>query len=364
MASPMASGRFLVDSNTLPYDDGEPFPLGPAIAQVVEAERRRFIALDLISTFPERDETLEKAQLGKFSLQLRYRKGGREQIQKLGSVSYDRKTYEKGGGIVEVALPSKVEEKDLAEGTLELFSQKVGFVALQEADLVPAIDQLGFYLNQGRACQEFELKVLRRGQLVQEPVQLKFEQYIMTNIHRLDKKAILPTKEGSSEAKKALPEEYIVEIKADRIQDDLITLKPGGVCRVTLKGIKPGTCIIRFVDAQRPAPDFRRKFTTSSFINVRVFPHDYYDPDAELTFNFIYQEVLRYFYLLYSPHDSPHHPFDFQKEDEVRAAAEEIKEHISKEIWDVDYMPRTRDLSEGKRDLLLRWCEKVIHEEA
>jgi hypothetical protein len=361
MASLMATGRFLIAANTLPYNSGETFPLGSAIAQVIEAEGRQYIALDLISTFPEQDETREKAPLGKFSLQLRSPKKNLDQPKNLGSVSYDRKTYETGGGIVEVEIPSTMEAKDLAEGTLELFSEKAEFVTLQEADLTIAIDQLGFYLNAGRDPQEFKLRVLRRGQLVEEPVQIKFEQYIMTNIHRLDKKAILPTKKDSAEAKKALPEEYIVEIKADRMQDDIITVEPNGICKVTLTGIKPGTCIIRFVDAHRSTSDFLRKFTTSFFINVRVFPIDDYSymRDDELTFDLIYREVLRYFYLLYSPHDFPHHPFDLKDEESMKHHAEHIRARITKEIHEVDYMPRTRDLSEGKRRLLLRWCNKV-----
>lgn len=352
-------GRLLGDTNRLPRD-GETFALGPALAKVIQNDHRKIVALDLISTFPERDESLEKEYLGSFSLHLQSPNDSQRPSKKIDDiVSYDKIEYELNGGIIEIPCPIDLEAKDWEEGKLFLFSNKAEFKVLEELELTIDLNQVGFYLQEGDKNKNLRLSLIRRGQPVQEPVQLKFEQYIMTNLHRQDKKAIFLPPPAS-------PSDYLVKVTTKRMKDNIIYVEPGGICEVTLTAKKPGTCIIRFMDTQQPTASFMQKFTTSSFINIRVFPADKElanIPDKQLTFSLIYNKILRYFHLLYSPHAffDPQFYHSIDREDRIKIAKEILK-RINKNIGDVDYMPVTRDLSQAKCQLLDRWCKKIITE--
>jgi hypothetical protein len=64
--------------------------------------------------------------------------------------------------------------------------------------------------------------------------------------------------------------------------------------------------------------------------------------------------VLRYFHLLYP---AMSRIVNWADEDAVRLRASGILARTAGELWDhFGYMPRTRELSDGKRKLLARWC--------
>jgi hypothetical protein len=64
--------------------------------------------------------------------------------------------------------------------------------------------------------------------------------------------------------------------------------------------------------------------------------------------------VIRYFYLIYP---AMFVRVAFQNEEIARQNASNIKQFIDKSTWNsTSYMPVSRDLSDGKRDLLARWC--------
>lgn len=211
-------------------------------------------------------------------------------------------------------------------------------------------DERGIYLQEQGQPKTIELRIFKKGQLVQEPVELKLEQYVMTDFDR-SAGPPLPSTPAS-------PDQHIVEMALTGVER--------GLAHLTLTPKKPGTCIIRFVPTAQAGWPFNQKFTTSFFISLRVFPADNYDevPDSALTFDFIYREVLRYFDLLYpgisalTTNRRYHHP-NSGDENNMREYALETKARLEKEITDPGYMPRTRDLSEGKRKLLLRWCERI-----
>jgi hypothetical protein len=73
-----------------------------------------------------------------------------------------------------------------------------------------------------------------------------------------------------------------------------------------------------------------------------------------VTWNFVYQNVIRYFYLIYP---GMFLRLPFQNEATARQNATIIRQMVSKDSWDTTtYMPVSRDLSDGKRKLLQRWC--------
>lgn len=110
--------------------------------------------------------------------------------------------------------------------------------------------------------------------------------------------------------------------------------------------------------------------TNSPSISLRILPNAedfsryYVDPHAEepvgndlLTFDVVYQKVLRTYYLLYP---AMNQIFALNSESAVSAQAAAILEATEPAIWmSSHYMPRTRDMSDSRRKLLRAWCRKV-----
>jgi hypothetical protein len=110
--------------------------------------------------------------------------------------------------------------------------------------------------------------------------------------------------------------------------------------------------------------------TNAPSISLRILPNNedfsryYVDPTAaepvgndQLTFDVVYRHVLRTYYLLY-PAMNKYIPLN--SEPAVKPMAQRILDFTEKALWmTIDYMPRTRDMSESRRKLLRAWCLKV-----
>jgi hypothetical protein len=111
--------------------------------------------------------------------------------------------------------------------------------------------------------------------------------------------------------------------------------------------------------------------TNAPSISLRILPNDedfsayYVDPSAEdprgndqLTFEVVYQKVLRTYYLLYPRMNQK---FPLNDESAVGTYAQAILDVTDPKSWmSISYMPRTRDMSESRRKLLRAWCNKVL----
>jgi hypothetical protein len=356
MAS-VTTGRLLYPVGRLSHN-GRPFKLGPAVAKIDETNKQDpVIVLDLITTFPERDRTLEKIDCGEVSLQLQYSQQGRVHTETLGEpISYHRQAYEKRGGIVEVKCPQEL-KRFLPEGRLQLFFNEAGHCKLVEVDLAVETDERGIYLQKGDdKGKTIEFRVFRKGKTTNEAIAIKLEQYVTTNFKG---NPPIPAEPAPSIL-------HIVDMIPNKEKPYEISVDSDGKACLTLKPKKAGTCIIRFVPTEQPGGQFNLTFGTSFFLNVRVLPEDNYENDErfekgkKLEFKDIYNEILRYYHLLYP---GVGHSFKFDNEEQVRDHAKEIIERISKDPHSAKYMPITRELSKGKRELLERWCAQVIEEE-
>ena len=99
--------------------------------------------------------------------------------------------------------------------------------------------------------------------------------------------------------------------------------------------------------------------TNAPSISLRILPNDedfsqyYVDPNAEdpvgndlLTFDVLYEKVLRTYYLLY-PVMIPY--VRLNSEEDVRNNANAILQTTERSIWmSIGYMPRTRDMSSSR----------------
>ena len=77
-----------------------------------------------------------------------------------------------------------------------------------------------------------------------------------------------------------------------------------------------------------------------------------------LTFEVVYEKVLRTYHLLYP---AMNQVFPLNDPKLVAKYAKSILEVTDPAMWmSIDYMPRTRDLSAKRRTLLQAWCRKVL----
>ena len=115
--------------------------------------------------------------------------------------------------------------------------------------------------------------------------------------------------------------------------------------------------------------------TNAPSISLRILPNDedfsryYVDPSAsepvgndQLTFDVVYQKVLRTYYLLYPVMNKV---FPLNSEAEVAKHAQAILDVTDPKLWmSISFMPRTRDMSASRRTLLQAWCRKVLGAQA
>lgn len=110
--------------------------------------------------------------------------------------------------------------------------------------------------------------------------------------------------------------------------------------------------------------------TNAPAISVRILPNDedfsryYVDATAAepvgndlLTWDVVYAKVLRTYYLLFP---AMNQVFPLNSEAAVTSMAQGILQRTEMSLWmSTQYMPRTRDLSASRRQLLRAWCRKA-----
>lgn len=164
-----------------------------------------------------------------------------------------------------------------------------------------------------------------------------------------------------------------IPLQAPGNAEAIITnLKPGQPISVDTS--QPGNFLFTFtVDGQPSPPASYSTFmnppyiTNAPQISLRILPNDedfsqyYVDPTAKepvgnssLTFDVVYQKVLRTYYLLYP---AMNQIFPLNSESAVSDKADAIIKATEPALWmNIHYMPRTRDMSATRRQLLRAWC--------
>jgi hypothetical protein len=148
---------------------------------------------------------------------------------------------------------------------------------------------------------------------------------------------------------------------------------------ISVKTDQPGNFLFTFTVEGQPTPPVSYNtfmnppyITNWPQISLRILPNTedfspyFVDPAApepvgndQLTFDVVYQKVLRTYYLLYPAMNKI---FELNKEAAVAGYAQEILDATSPAPanWmSSGYMPRTRDMSNSRRTLLQAWCRKV-----
>jgi len=154
------------------------------------------------------------------------------------------------------------------------------------------------------------------------------------------------------------------------------SLKPGEP--ITIDTAQPGNFLFTFsigTDGQPPTSYstfmFPPYLTNSPSITLRILPNGedfskYYAPgegepvgNSLLTFGVLYEKVLRTYYLLYP---AMNQIFALNSETAVGKYAQAILDRTDQSLWmTTGYMPRTRDMSASRKQLLQAWCRKVLN---
>lgn len=288
------------------------------------------ITLDLMNAFPEIDDSLEKVNVGRVRLAVDVAGDKTAERHDIGEINYDREQYERESGLFDIAYSADLSDK-IEQGDLVLYQPDTDAVLLRESRLVIATDNRCLYLHEGETTQ-VKIRVRDKGDVPSAVTTVQLRQYRTTN--RVF--AASP------------PADEVVSLPAS------VSTDPGGEGVFSVAGQNAGTCLIAFVAPGQP--DQSIEF----YCSIRVLPTDSYDhlSNSELSFQLIYDEVLRYYHLLYP---SMSERFDLSSEISVELHAQAILDRISPAIWDRSaYMPVTRELSAGKRRLLERWCRLIL----
>jgi hypothetical protein len=345
--------------------------LGPAF--VALDHDRQVAAVDFGLTFPERNIFLDKADLGMFQLQARR---GRQCLaigRPINPADYGREAYEANAGVLELPLPPDAchfARQARLEMVCALSKSRDGDpprrqVVLREEPLVADSEERGIYLDQG-LCRRVHIHVFERGEplgrpacakgtapaafphplpLTQGPYSLVFAHYADDGRPLLRRRQVV----------------RLVAADGKPLRQDRAPLDPGGTVQIGLWPLRPGFCFLSF----RPCTGARRRlpvrFSTAKlpYLAVRVLPFDddlaRQTPDSELTFDFVYNHVLRVYDFVYP---AMNQTFALNDPQSLVAENQMIRAHLLLDpATSTEYWPASRDLSAGKRRLLLRFLE-------
>jgi len=303
------------------------------------------LSIDLSHSVPEVAADLTKAALGRITVSVT-RDGATTELGSIDPAAYARAAYEARGGILDVAVPVDDDVAELIrEGRLEL---RVGQSAAvtdrqliaQERELVAYCDDACHYLQDGEIRQA-QVTVRERGRTPATSLSLTVAVY------------------GD-------PPGVVVRDPVPVPSNGVVAVPVGGGARVVEHlglTVSPTGAAVSVASAL--------PLSTAQFLSVRTLPADAdlaAVPDEDLSWELVYDTILRHYHAV-TPRMST--ILDLSDRDAVRTFAARILE-----VTDLDtdpganpppfesarYMPVTRDLSANRRNLLRRYCAKVVAE--
>jgi hypothetical protein len=327
----------------------KPVTLGPALAEI--DTQRQVVTLDLIATFPEQNSTLAKADLGTFQLQVRSTDGT---VTKIGApltpTDYGQTTYEATAGLVEVPFtPGQLQA--LQTGSLEIVQQgKESILALAEQPLLAETDQRGVYVDQSQT-QSISINIYQKGQLAggSTEIQILIAQYDNTGT------LIATDKDRFVE---------VLNQQGKPLTGGVASVE-NGTASIKVRALHPGTCFLGFFpfQGQQPpqAPSNNFPGTADFYAVIRTLPFDNkfknLPPDQVVDWNFVYQNVLLNFDVVYPVMSLIINLHDQKAFD---SSAPAIEHAISPSQFESTLaMPITREMSAGKRALLLKYLQNI-----
>ncbi len=375
-------GRVLNPTKPLhnPYSTSRPYYLGPAVARVDPTSST--LAVDLSNTLPADGKDGFPFALGTITIGHRRPTPpqqdpnlNHDEVVTIGVVDPDRDRARRRGYIFDLDY-SSLEAGDRAQlerGESELvFTTADEGVLLFEPEYHVVLDSECAYIDDPGPDQSYEQLVptlrvpgspvalqgrspilaFRRGEPVTGPIRLTVEQWRMT---------------PSGDPNNWGFYQYPMQLAA---APSVVTFNDGwsSVDLVPHPGF-PGLRLFRFVpDSMWPqsrSPDnLAWLICAESYVAMRILPYDDYGAlmaDGP-TFDDIYQHVFMYYDLVLPAMNKRLSMHDAVLWD-TPTAAKYLKRIIDPSLWSTTrYMPRTRDLSSKRRELVLAFCDAVIAE--
>jgi hypothetical protein len=335
--------------------------LAPAVLQVDD----NTVSADFVGTFPDYYQTSSNPKYDFGDVSLVVYAGSNSAV--IGPVEYAETTQgDQQGWLFDFDISSNTAAQQIlqnAEAKFQLVHSLLG-VVLDETDYYFVSNQQGIY------AEQFGTGSLFLNQGTAEPATVYAYSY------------------GQELAPEVCPPITVWQYRSIPLQDpgNAIPIstnhKPGQPIVVDTN--QPGNFLFTFSinDEANPAPANYPPQSYSTFMNppyitnapsisLRILPNNedfsqyYVDPCAEqpvgndlLTFEVLYEKVLRTYYLLY-PVMIPYVQLNSEKS--VRDNAKGILHTTEPSKWmTIDYMPRTRDMSISRLTLLRSYCLKVL----
>ncbi|GAB2590765.1 hypothetical protein GCM10027168_24940 [Streptomyces capparidis] len=362
-------GRFLGTECGVQVGEGRPFFLGPAAVEVHGRDGALYASVDLGNTVPEKDEHGAKEEgLGDLELVLAPDGGpGERTVATLTPDEYGTRRYQRTSGIVDLPVAAGVTAEDLAAGELRLRVAGEGNPPLlREARLTAHTDRRGIHIDQGESAA-LTVEVRDRGRIPAGPVRVLLQQYVPYPA---------PPAAGGDHLIRANPSQRLVRFRhaTGALEEDVV-LVADGTAEVTLEPVRPGFPVVVFFPylegGPRPVPPetiqafgTSPSFLTAFYCCVRVLPFDDALPqefrellsatgnDPERAWRFVHDRIL-YLYDAIFPVMRYYGSLDLGDREAVERAIDQIVELCEPHLrHSTLYMPATRDLSRGKREVL------------
>ncbi|HUQ06366.1 MAG TPA: hypothetical protein VM261_27875 [Kofleriaceae bacterium] len=314
---------------------------------------------NLNPTPPPSPSVISKADEGPATLQVVDASGT---VHDIGLVPYDQASYVAGSGIVELPVPDGM-ATTIANGTLQIVApQRCALPLLIERPLVSESDDRATYVTLGQSAT-VTVNVRSHG-VPAATVPVTVLQYRSLEI-------LSPSPDGSH----PIPEKQTLPVPGPDPKNPVapvVTVSPqggftdaNGNLALTITGVDAGMCILLLTPDGQAPPDnlngFSPAWTWLYFVHVRVLPADAdldAIPDDQITWDLVYEKVLRYYYKVFPTMDQHLMLNDKQA---CMNAAQMLLLMTDPSAWDSTlYMPITREMSDGKRNLLHRWCRRVM----
>lgn len=293
-------------------------PVWTAFARVVDGR----LAIDLSNSVPETGFDVTKLDLGPLGVFAKAPDGD-VALGTLDYAAYDTAAYEATSGIVTLPLePTQAAAADTSD--LELRSAD-GSAVLTEQPLTVTADPPNVYLEEGEQTS-VSLRTFLRGRPPDAPV----------SVTMVELGGPLPP----------------VQLRTDE----------HGHGAVSISGGRPGswTWVLVPWDGTPPRLPTALDTALSEYVVLRTTPADADVAALEPTWHNVYHHVLRDWEAQAPCMDNWLRLGD---EQQCRAYARLVRDLTSRERFDhYGYMPVTRELTQGQRILLHRWCDAVTGE--
>ena len=379
-------GRVLNPTKPLvnPYSSSRPYFMAPAVARVDPATKT--LSVDLSNTLPADGKDGFPFDLGTITIGQRTPtppaadpNGNQSEITTIGAVDPDRDLARRQGYIYDLdySALTHAQREQLERGDTELVLQSSGQgVLLFEPEHHVVLDCECNYLDHPPPGEHYPamihalrepgsavalqgrspIVVYRRGQPVTGPMKFTVEQWRTTPSGD-------PANYGFYQ--------YPVLMTSTKT---VITVNSGwgSVDLVPHHGF-PGMRMFRFVPEtlwpqNRPVDQLAWLICAESYATMRILPYDDYSHQLTTgpTFDDVYDNIFQYYDLIV-PAMNERLPMNDQSLWDTPTAAQYLKRIIEPSLWSSpNYMPRTRDLSAKRRELLVAYCDAVIarHQQA